>query len=111
MADPAQEDQETLEPDESAPANFPALPEEAPRLSTGADAGATQALAGFLKLTPFIDLHQKAGDESGHRFRGWLCFTLDTLIRLVVIVLILAIIVTVAWKTLAPVPVPWGCLS
>jgi hypothetical protein len=94
---------EVPEPDESVPASYPADPQE-PSLPPGTDAGATKALAGFLKLTPFLDLHQKAGGDAGHRFRGWLCFALEMVLRAVVIGLLLAIIVTVAWKTLTPIP-------
>lgn len=92
------------EPDESSPAAFPTTSDDTPSFPPTADAGATRALAAFLKLYPFLDLHDRAGANADHRVRGWVCFSLDLCLRLVVVVLIVAVILAIAWKTLAPFP-------
>ena len=91
-------------PDETKPAAYPpSSDDETPAVPPSADAGTTRALAALLKLTPFLDLHRAANNE-GHRFRGWLCFTLDLLLRLLVVGLLVCMIGAIAWKTLAPLP-------
>ncbi len=95
------------QPDAKVPAAFPTSPDEpaGPALPTGVDAGSTRALSWLLTASPFLDLHQKAGGD--HPKRGALCFLFDFLLRLLVVVLLLAIVTTVAWKTLAPLPPLW----
>lgn len=96
------------DPDPSNPATFPATDSgDASRgLPRGSDAGATDFLAKFLTLTPFLDLHERALKVSGgeHAKRGGICFFSDFLVRTVVVVLILGLVVFVAWKALAPLP-------
>lgn len=87
-------------PDEDAPANFPA--DDVPALPVESDAGATRALASLLKLSPFLDLDERASGESAWRRR--LCFALDLLVRLAVVVVLVGVIGAVAWKVLAPLP-------
>lgn len=90
------------EPDPSHAAAFPATDDAS--FGPVGDAGTTGALAHLLRRTPFLDLHERAGSPADHRFRGWLCFSLDFVVRLLIVVLILGIIAAVAWKTLAPLP-------
>ncbi len=91
-------------PDEDSPATFPVGPEDnrAPTLPVESDAGASQALTALLSLTPFLDLHDRARGDSA--WRGRLCFTLDLVLRLITVGLLIALIVAVAWKVLAPLP-------
>ncbi len=93
-------------PTESGPpAGFPIDPEdETPAAPPSVDAGTTRALARLLKASPFLDLHERAGNPTDHRFRGWLCFCLDLLLRLMVVGLLVLVISAIAWKTLAPLP-------
>lgn len=92
------------EPDEASPASYPPEPGDAPALPVTADAGATRALAKLLTLSPFLDLHDRAGHGVDHHLRSQLCFALDLVLRLVVVVVLLAILIAIAWKTLAPLP-------
>jgi hypothetical protein len=89
-------------PDERSPAAFPAT--DAPALPAESDAGTSRALAAFLTITPFLDLHERAGDSDRHPHRARLCFTLDLLVRAAAIALLLAVIGAVAWKVIAPLP-------
>lgn len=91
-------------PDESHPAAFPPSPDEPAPVPVAADAGTTRALTELLRRHPFLDLHRAAGDVANHRFRGWICFTFDFLLTLIVVALLLAILAAIAWKTLAPLP-------
>ncbi|HEX7167545.1 MAG TPA: hypothetical protein VF230_11250 [Acidimicrobiales bacterium] len=93
------------QPDPGEPASYPA--DDTAALPPGADSGATRALAGLLKLSPFLDLHDRAGTSEDHRFRAWVCFVLDGIVRFVVVALLLGVIVALAWKTLAPLPDFW----
>lgn len=89
-------------------AGFPASDgdQTTPELATTSDAGATRALAILLRLTPCLDLHKRAGDVDRHPKRGMLCFALDLFIRCLAVLLLIAIVAAVAWKTLAPLPSP-----
>ena len=102
--EPKPEPEPEPEPDESSPASYPPDPNDTPALPVDTDAGATRALSALLKLSPFLDLHQKAGMTADHPVRERVCFFFDFLIRLVVVVILLAVIVAIAWKTLAPLP-------
>lgn len=52
-----------------------------------------------------MELYEKSGVGVQPRgFRYHLCFFLDLAFRLVIATLLVAILATVAWKTLAPVP-------
>lgn len=100
----------TPQPDESQGAVYPLDADTdtdaaASALPASADAGGTRLLARFLKLTPFLDLHDRAGGN--HRLRLWVCFIADFLVRACAIALIFAIVVCVVWKTLAPLPQFW----
>lgn len=100
----------TPQPDESQGANYPLDADTdtdaaASALPPSADAGSTRLLARFLTLTPFLDLHERAGGH--HRLRLWICFIADFLVRAGAIALIFAIVACVVWKTLAPLPQFW----
>src|SRR5687768_12913631 len=84
-------------------------PGRSPYLPPSADSGATRALASLMGLTPFLDLHKHfAKRTTANTDRSRLvCFTLDLLLRLTVVLLILFILAAFAWKTLAPLPEPW----
>lgn len=95
-------------------AAYPPVPGEpaAPLAVTpGGLGGATKSLGTILQATFFINLHvaalERMGDGKRHAFRAWLCFAVDLLLRLVVLVLLIAIALAVAWKTLAPLPHGW----
>lgn len=90
------------EPDERAPAAFPADPSnDAPGVPTlPHDGGTTRFLAALLTQSPFLDLHDRAAGDPA--FRRRLCFGLDLIYRVLIYTLILAIVAGVAWKTLAP---------
>jgi len=98
----------TPDPDDDVPAVYPASDgdQTSPDVPATSDAGTTRALSALLRLSPFLDLHRKAGDEDRHRKRGTMCFFLDLAVRVVTILLLLAILTAVAWKTLAPLPSP-----
>jgi hypothetical protein len=89
-------------PDEQSPAAYPAT--DSPALGADADAGTTRALAAFLTITPFLDLHERAGHPEQHRGRARLCFALDLVVRAAAIALLLGLIAAVAWKVIAPLP-------
>jgi hypothetical protein len=89
-------------PDAKTPGAYPATD---PALGPEADAGTTRALSAFLTITPFLDLHERAGGN--HPWRQHLCFACDFVIRLAVVVLLLGILTVVAVKTLAPIPAVW----
>lgn len=96
------------EPDATHPARY-GLEDDPPALPTTSDAGATKALFGLLRRTPFLDLHDrydKTALKPTPKTRG-LCFVLDLLLRLVVYVVIVSIIAAFAWKAIAPIPEPW----
>lgn len=95
---------DTPVPDENHPAGYPASPEEDAALPSNMDAGTTRALTRLLRLSPFLSLHRAYGGDL--KWRRRLCFTLDCIVRAVVVSLILAILFAVAWKTLIPLP-PW----
>jgi hypothetical protein len=97
--------QSTPQPDGKNPAVYPASTDEktAP-LPAAADGGTTRTLSWLLTTAPFTSLHQRAGEPDKHRWRGWICFVTDYLLRLAVVVLLLAIVAAVAWKTLVPLP-------
>jgi hypothetical protein len=95
-------------PSEDEPAAFPA--DEDDKLAAAAaamaqDAGTAHLLARLLRLSPFLDLHDRAGGH--HPWRSGICFFFDFLLRLAVVTALLAIVVGVAWKTLAPLPRFW----
>lgn len=94
-------------PDEANPATYPPGPDDGltPALPLESDAGATRALAALLGMTPFLDLHDRAGGDSVARRR--ICFAVDFLLRLVVVTLLVAVIALVVWKLLAPFPSLW----
>jgi hypothetical protein len=99
----------TPQPDESQPGAYP-LTDDDPAgaaLTPTADGGGTRFLARFLTLTPFLDLHQRAGSGTAHRIRGWVCFLADFIVRAIAIALMFVIVACVAWKTLAPLPQFW----
>lgn len=92
-------------PDPTTPANYPPTDEDAFSGAITGDGGTTRFLTRLVRMTPFLDLHDRARKgKKGSRARGVLCFALDCLIRLIVVGLLLAIIGAVAWKTLAPLP-------
>jgi hypothetical protein len=57
----------------------------------------------LLRLHTFLDLYNRSGNGK-LPFRGKVAFSLELLIHLLTAVLILAIVATIAWKTLAPIP-------
>lgn len=99
-------------PDEAAPvesgAGYPVTDDDALAVTPQTDAGTTRALAKLLRASPFLDLHERAGNPTDHRFRGTVCFLLDLATRLVVVVLLLGVLAAIAWKTLAPLPDLWS---
>ncbi len=95
-------------PDEAVPGRYPVAPDDEPAVPQGADAGTTRALARLLKASPFLDLHERAGNPIDHRLRGGLCFALDFIVRLVAVALLLGVLMAIAWKTLAPLPDLWS---
>lgn len=97
-------------PDENNPSSFPVGDGEppnptAPALPVPADGGASRLLLGLAKVTPFLDLHDRAVGDS--KWRARFCFALDLTLRLTVYAALLGAIVAVAWKTLAPFPPFW----
>lgn len=60
--------------------------------------------AEVLEAAYFLALHERAGDPDKHPRRATMCFALDFALRLLASVLLLAIAVVVAWKSLSPLP-------
>jgi hypothetical protein len=69
--------------------------------------GATGQLWKLLTQHPFLDLYDRHA-KSVLTTRGKWCFAAEFVLRLVVLLILLAIIVAVAWKTLAPLPHLWS---
>ena len=70
----------------------------------GAAGGTTTMLFRFLQRTPFLDLHERAGDPEAHPWRRRLCFAADFCLHAIAATLLLGIIAALAYKTLAPLP-------
>jgi hypothetical protein len=101
LADGSQ--QEPPVPDEQEPASFPAGDE-----ISGEAGGATRTLMSLLSRHPFNALYELVAPKvKRDRARGlllFICICGDLLFTLIVVGLLLAIIGTVAYKTLAPLP-------
>lgn len=91
--------------DPNTPAVFPADDPPAGAAPVNADGGASWALAQLLQLRLFTELHKSA--EGAGKWRAKICFAADFIVRVVVLLMLLAVIATIAWKTLAPLPPFW----
>lgn len=89
-------------PNPDVPASYPTDDDDEFELPAGADGGTTRLLARLLRVSPFLALDERAGGH--HPRRRMICFTFDFLLRGLIYLILLAIIVAVAWKTLAPLP-------
>ena len=94
----------TPDPNPDEPANFPAGDE-----ISGDAGGAERALLGLLSRHPFCALFDTAAPKLKDKSKArsillLVCVTLDLVFSLAVVALLLAIIGTVAYKTLAPLP-------
>lgn len=100
MAEAEEPEDATPVPDAASPAGYPIAGDDA----MPNDGGATRLLTGLMRASPFLDLDERAGGDS--RWRRRVCFTLDAIVRGVVVIALLGVIVGIAWKTLAPFPSP-----
>lgn len=96
------------EPRTDTPAAYPAQDDDDGKaIDLPGTGGTLRALFNLLSRSPFIDLHERAGEPGKHKMRGFVCFLLDFLVTLITTALILGIVAVVAWKTLSPVRWPW----
>jgi hypothetical protein len=71
------------------------------------DAGSTRVLLRLISLHPFWALYLRTADIEDLKFRGRVIFVLEVIFLIIYSLAILAVIVAVVWKTLAPFPNFW----
>jgi len=90
---------------EVPPPGYPPVPSEpaSPKQNPlGTDGGPANPLAKLILLRPFVDLNGRMKDSRG--WKGTLCFLTEYVLTLIVYLVIVAVLVVIAEKTLSPLP-------